>query len=381
MNTQSHDLEAKNDVDDCYTEIKILEQLPCPKPDLSVYEKERELALSRSVDTKINYEQFLRSCRSETINYSPVRIDIENVSRCNFRCQKCQVSLWQGGRRAKDMSFDIFKGILDILSGILEMKIQGMGEPVLQGVTFFKMIEHAREKHIWVRTTTNASILHINDNYMRLIDVDPNEVQISIDGTHKETFERIRAGSNFETVSKNCKLINGYCNARGLLKTRMWVCLEQTNISEFLDFVKLASSLGFRRLSFALNLHGWGSPSHLIANRRKAIENLMNLDMAMEAVTLGQRLGVDVSFWNNIRKYQARNSESVCPWPFERAFISSDGKIVPCCMIGNPDTADFGEILDFEQIWFGKTYQDFRRSHLQGTPPEFCQPCYTRQLK
>jgi hypothetical protein len=28
--------------------------------------------------------------------------------------------------------------------------------------------------------------------------------------------------------------------------------------------------------------------------------------------------------------------------PFERAYISSDQRVVPCCFIGNPDVAEIG---------------------------------------
>jgi hypothetical protein len=53
----------------------------------------------------------------------------------------------------------------------------------------------------------------------------------------------------------------------------------------------------------------------------------------MNLVERGER-GVRVSFWNVADKFDA---EHVCPWPFERAVVTSDLRTVPCCMIGDPD--------------------------------------------
>jgi pyrroloquinoline quinone biosynthesis protein E len=274
------------------------------------------------------------------------------------------------------MAFHDFKEVIDSQHGVVEIKLQGMGEPVLGGKVFFRMIEYARRKHIWVRTTTNASILHKHENFRKLIDADPNEVQISIDGTSKETFERIRAGSNFELVTQNCKLINGYCNSLGLLKTRMWVCLQRENFSEFLDFVKLADELGFHRLSFALNLHGWGQMEYFNKNKALSVDEELTFDLAMEAIRLGGKFGIDVSFWNNVSKYNSKKRETICPWPFERAYVSSDMRIVPCCMIANPDILDFGDARDFSERWHSREYVGFRMAHLEGAVPDACRGCY-----
>jgi hypothetical protein len=42
----------------------------------------------------------------------------------------------------------------------------------MQRDDYFAMIGHARGQHIWVRTTTNASLLRLNDNYRKMIDAD-----------------------------------------------------------------------------------------------------------------------------------------------------------------------------------------------------------------
>lgn len=357
------------------------EGLPKPEslPDLRTYKLEKWKALARSPKKLLNYLKYVNSTkRSELVKYLPIKLDIENVSRCNFRCTMCQVSDWPGLKRANDMSFEDFKKIIDKQYGLIEIKLQGMGEPLLQKDEYFKMISYARSKHIWVRTTTNASLLHLNKNYEKLIDSRVNEVQISIDGAKKETFEKIRRGSNFEKVVENCKLINNYCKSKNIERTKMWVVVQKDNITELEELVKLSGDMSFTSLVFSLDLTDWGQESW-----NKHVKNVMlaedfDLERAANLINMGKERGIKVAFWNIIEKYETTNKNKLCPWPFERAYVSSDLRIVPCCMIANPEVHELGDAKEFSKEWNGKKYQEFRKAHLEGNIPTFCKGCYKK---
>ena len=62
--------------------------------------------------------------------------------------------------------------------------------------------------------------------------------------------------------------------------------------------------------------------------------------------------------------------------PFERAYVSSDLRIVPCCMIGNPEIADLGDATSFIEHWQGESFLAFRQAHIEGRIPRPCQGCY-----
>src|SRR2546422_103354 len=174
-----------------------LRELPPPQPaaGIEAYQRERELALSTSPRRRENFERYTRSSRrSATVDYLPIKLDIENISRCNFRCTMCVVSDWPKGKRGEDMSLEEFQRLIDEQYGLVEIKLQGIGEPTMQGDVFFEMIKYARARHIWVRTTTNASLLHVKENYKKLVDTDVNEIQISIDGADAAKFESIQIG-------------------------------------------------------------------------------------------------------------------------------------------------------------------------------------------
>lgn len=350
--------------------------LPLPRPLPYEYKKNLYLGFLLHPRRAWNYWKYKRSARQEVLNYLPIRLDVEPVSRCNFHCTMCQVSDWKKYQRAEDMTVEQFKALVDSQYGVFEIKLQGLGEPTLARDNFFEMIRYARSKHIWVRTTTNASLLHLHDNYKKLVDSGINEVQISFDGAKKETFEAIRRGSVFEKVVSNCTLINQYSAEQNRLVTRMWVLLQQTNSAEFFDFIELAVQMGFKRLTYSLNLIGWGIDSWITSNTNQSAGALITQEMAHEAIKRGRERGVEVTFWNATDKYTLSSIKSLCGWPFERAYVSSDMRIVPCCMVANPDVAELGKAKDFTVEWNGPAYRAFRRAHIKGQIPKICEPCY-----
>jgi pyrroloquinoline quinone biosynthesis protein E len=242
------------------------------------------------------------------------------------------------------------------------------------------MIRYARSKHIWVRSTNNGSLLHYAGNYKKLIDSGINEAQVSVDGTTKHSFEKIRRGGNFKLVMDNCKLLNDYCNELGLLRTRMWTVLQRDNQAEFLDFIPLAHELGFPRATFSMAMTDWGQDHWTKANAEASVDDAITPEVAEKAIELGRGLGVQVTFWNSVGKNDTQSPEHLCRWPFQWAFISSDMRVAPCAIISNPDVHELGDARRFTQTWNSQTYREFRLAHLEGRIPVVCRGCYELEV-
>jgi len=352
--------------------------VPEPVPNVHAYLRERRICLSRSPERMRNYETYIQSARrSATVDYLPIRLDFENVSRCNFACTMCPVSEWPKGKRAADMPLEAFKRIIDEQYGLVEIKVQGLGEPTMQGNDYFEMIKYARAQSIWVRTTTNASLLHVKDNYKKLVDSDVNEIQISVDGADKQTFEAIRRHSKFERVVSNCKLINAYCRERGAERTKMWTVVQKGNRHQLPELIDMGYEMGFRSTAFSLNMNDYGTEHWRKINDAVTVEGSFRRAEAEQLMAQGAKLGIKVSFWNVTNKYTTDTVKNLCPWPFERAYISSDLRVVPCCIIANPDVSEVGVVgKDFTSVWKGETMMKFREAHLQGDIPDVCAFCY-----
>lgn len=357
--------------------------LPSPEPaaGTEAYLREREAALARSPECRANYERYQAfQHRGTQPDYLPVKLDIENVSRCNFRCTMCTVSDWHRGQRAGDLKLDDFKRLIDEQIGLVEIKLQGLGEPTMQRDDYFAMIRYARAKHIWVRTTTNASLLHLKSNYRKMIDSNVNEVQISIDGATKEVFESIRRGSVFERVKSNCKLINAYSREVGVERTKMWTVVQRANWHQLEDLVDTAAELGFTNQVFSLDVSDWGTQRWHERNALVDVEKELDHNRLFQLIDRGKERGVRVRFWVVTQKFSTESPDKVCGWPFERAFVSSDLRVVPCCIISNPDTLQIGPKISAENsltdVWFGDAYREFRQAHLEGRIPDACKGCY-----
>lgn len=354
--------------------------LPKPEPSagIAAYELERVACLALDERKRENYAlyQAARRSRSAEVDYLPVKLDIENVSRCNFACTMCAVSTWPHRKRAEDMTVEQFKALIDEQYGLVEIKLNGLGEALMQGPDYFEMIRYARERRIWVRMTTNASLLGTDDNYKKLVDSGVNEIDISIDGASAAVYEKIRVGGKFRIVTRNCKQLNDYTAKLGIVRTKMWTLVQAENHRYLLSIVDLAAELGFKHSVFSLQLHGWGDDALEQRNRTEASVARPGDKYLKDMIQYGKHLGVRVAFWDVNEKFETTAPEKLCPWPFERAVVTSDLRTVPCCMIGNPDAFELGSGKPFGEVWQGPEYVAFRQAHLDGCIPDVCKGCY-----
>ena len=348
---------------------------PQPAGGIEYRKKELDKRLACSTFIENNYKKYLKYVNKwvSHCDYEPIKIEIENVSRCNYRCKMCQVSDWPKGKRAEDLSFGDFKNLIDSLPGLVEVKIQGMGEPTLGRSTYIKMIEYLRSKNIWVRTVTNASLLHKSDFFKKLIDSDVNEIQISVDGANKEVFEKIRDKSVFETVVANCKLINTYCEEKGIVRTKMWTVVQKDNVHQLHDLLDLAYEMKFKHVVFTLDITGFGNKDVYDRNLGLSVESLINDSLLDSLIKKGSDLGINVYLWSTSHKY---NKKSICSESFSKPYVSSDMRVVPCCVIANPETYDLGSANNIKDIWNGDNLKTFRQSHIDGNIPYVCKGCY-----
>ncbi len=353
--------------------------LPRPGANAEEYNKTLKKRFESNRVCKENYEKYQRMCNNGyeiTCDFLPVKMDYEVSSRCNFRCTMCLMSEI-GNNRPANMTFDDFRDSIDRQQGLIEVKLQGMGEPLLNP-DFFKMADYAIANHIWVRTVTNASLLHLNDNYKKMIDSKIGEIQISVDGARKETFESIRRGSDFDVVVNNCTMLNEYAQTKGeQWRTSCWMLVQKENVDEVEELLELAAKMKFTRLTYSIAVSDWGKDNWTEINSGKEVADLFTEEFAQKLIRRGSELGITVTFWDGKDKYvYDEKKDKICAWPFSRAFISADMRIVPCCVVCDSNTCDLGDARDFVNGWNSDKYQKFRRAHMEGTLPEICLNCY-----
>lgn len=351
-------------------------QLRAPEADQFSYRMTLYQGFVRFPERLKNYIIAENEPRSAMRSFLPTIMDIEPNSQCNFHCIMCQVSEWGIGGRAEDMTFEGLKGFMEREPFLTEVKLHGMGDPFMNKV-YNEMVRYLADQYIWVRTSTNASLLHINENYKKLIDAGIGEVQVSVDGATKDVFEKIRRGSNFKRIVDNCTMLNEYANSKERPYTRMWVLVQEHNRHQIFEFIDIAQKMGFLRLSYSITLNDWGQENWNIKNKNLQARQGFLEDEEHRLAEIAVKTGIDISVWKQADKYSTEKLKTLCPWPFTRPYISCDLRVVPCCMIANPKIADLGDAKEFANVWNSPAYQSFRRAHMEGDIPKYCRSCYT----
>jgi MoaA/NifB/PqqE/SkfB family radical SAM enzyme len=347
-----------------------LPPLPTPRPNERYYFWYRAFGMLRHPKRLVNFLKFYFSkFTSSNVTYYPMIMDVEPTQRCNYRCIMCDpASLFK--IRRKDMPFENFKKLIDEQHGLIEVKVQGVGEPTLNK-DFMKMVEYALSKHLWVRTTVNGSLLDRNDTYKQLIDSGIHDINISCDGASKDTYEKIRIGGDWEHFSKNCKLINDYNNAKpNPVPLRAWVVMQEENKHEFDQFPRIFKELGFKEMCYSFAMHNYGRDGE---NEHAASDYPWAREDLERAMKLGEEIGIKVLFWS----FPKMSRDNFCKIPFQRLYVTTDMHLVPCCYIANQEVVDWGSYDDFKDTWFNK-YVPFRESHRNKEKPlySYCENCY-----
>ena len=138
----------------------------------------------------------------------PTYLQVEPVGQCNLRCQMCAIQFRQDGPPFGPlafMAFDKFTDLIDTWTGLEELHLQGLGEPMMHP-RFFDMVTYAARKGI--RVTTNSNLTLLNERRARACVASGLDcLHVSIDGATAETYERIRVRSHLDKVVRNLGLL------------------------------------------------------------------------------------------------------------------------------------------------------------------------------
>ena len=75
----------------------------------------------------------------------PTSLQIEPVGQCNLRCQMCAIQFRQDGPPYGPlafMAFEDFTALIDGWTGLQDLHLQGLGEPMMHP-RFFDMVAYA----------------------------------------------------------------------------------------------------------------------------------------------------------------------------------------------------------------------------------------------
>ena len=304
--------------------------------------------------------------------FLPTSMDVEPIDTCNFACDHCQVTHW--ARTTTRLTTERFISIIGQLPMLRQVKLQGMGEPLLNR-HLIEMLEEGERRGSAVSIVTNGSV-YTENIAQRISSLRGTTVFISMDGATAETFEAIRVNGNFQKVVDN---VADMVRRRG---RSVWPGIELRcvatlrNADELPDLVRLAKSLGVDKLTITTLLTDWGKAEMegTVAPIDVARESSKTARLIEESRKVAAEIGMPLSVEQG-QRYSAANR---CPWPWTSSYIAANGDVVPCCQIADSSVVKMGNVFDepFARIWNNDKYRELRRRIAGNDIPDYCGSCY-----
>lgn len=304
-------------------------------------------------------------------------IHIEPIAACNLKCGFCQVPGWERAKKTDPMDTALFTKILDQIPNLGRVKIQGMGEPMLNK-KLPELIGIASQRNIKTTIVTNGTLLR-PEMSRKLLEAKLTHLSVSFDGATKKTYEALRVNAKFDEVTEN---ITQLCHLKKQMQARTHirlVCLvsDEDVLAEIPELVELAAKMGVDEVMIKKRLKIWHQETgegvySFKASYLDGFPDYMNiLERAHQIAT---KLNINFKLVHDADY----SSSYPCRWPFDSLYVATEGKVVPCCVLGMPETWCMGDLTrePLKKIWNNKAYRALRRGISLNRIPKLCQNCY-----
>jgi MoaA/NifB/PqqE/SkfB family radical SAM enzyme len=320
----------------------------------------------------------------------PVCLYLETTNRCNLLCTTCPRT-FEDLEPAADMSWEMFRQIVDQFPDIPRVVLHGVGEPMLVK-ELPRMIRHLKARGSYVLFNTNGTLLTLKKG-RELIETGLDELRVSLDAADAATFAQVRGRDYFHRIVRHVRAFTGLQRDLGVATPRvsLWLTGLKETVDQLPAFVQLAADIGvgavyLQRLVFFADAQGLASPDSAL------FENLTGEEAIRlkEAEELARQLGIafDASGASEPETSLTRRSGdrpwSLCRRPWTVMYFTAHGRALPCCIapfsLRGYDHFTLGDATreSLRAIWNGERYQAFRRALVSDAPPPSCANCGLR---
>ncbi len=314
---------------------------------------------------------FLMAKRFPSLALEPRSIQIECTTHCNLKCTMCEISYWS--EKGGNLEVEKLKRMMRHLPRLSRVDLTGIGE-ALMNREFFQGLELLKSRGIYVTLNDNFTMM-TEKNARRIIDLEVDQIFLSLDGATKETFETIRVGADFEKVIGNTRRLIEMKRELGKKKPEVKInaVVATSNYREMPGIVEIAHDLGVGMVSF-VNVIIFEETSALDTSY---VGNPLDIKIR-ETMARAKELGilVKIELFDKLPVGQ-------CDFPWKRNFVTYDGYLHPCCY--TTQTGDraaqnqrsFGNLVErpFREMWKDDLYSSFRRKMAEGILPHQCGRC------
>lgn len=302
----------------------------------------------------------------------PAYIEIENTTNCNLKCIMCERTYWN--EKSRTLSFDQFRSIVDQFPRLKWIGLTGIGESYLNK-DFERMLSYCKKERNLIVEIYDVFYFVDERRAIELVDLGVEQVYCSMDAATKETYDKIRIGSDFDRVVENVRRFSEIKRQRGLFFPVLdfHFIVNKLNYHEIIPYIELIAEIApGSKIQFTRLLHQYPEIESLYTDIPKE-----TIDAAL---TRAGQLGVQM-FWNQNASLNKPLMSNCITWYMP--FIFATGEVIPCCS-GNEanqrerqKATSLGNIFDnsFEEIWWGEKYKKLRHQVRTGQTPDACVDC------
>ncbi|MGD9344564.1 MAG: radical SAM protein [Candidatus Aminicenantes bacterium] len=272
-------------------------------------------------------------------------VSIEITNACNLECIMCARN--KMSRDVGFMDFDLYCKIIDECAERKPVVLlpQGFGESLLHP-RWVEMIKYAKDRSVEpIVLITNGTVLN-EKNISALLDLELDQVVISIDGVNKNTFERIRRGADFERVTENVMRLIEFRKERNVNKPSInlrIIQMKETEAEIEPFFEKWQPLLG---PGDEVSVNAYNTWAGAVEDR-------------------------------SVKEKRIPETKP-CKQLWKMCFIYWNGDVAPCCVDYDGELV-IGNVRDssIADIWRSKKLREMRRTHLCGRRDKYplCARC------
>jgi len=330
--------------------------------------------------------------RTAVAQSPPVCLYLETTNRCNLLCTTCPRTYVELEPPA-DMSWDLFRSIVDQIPNIERAVLHGVGEPMLVP-HLGRMVRYLKDRGTYVLFNTNGTVLN-EKNGRAMIEAGLDELRVSLDASNAESYKIVRGKNYFNRILRNVKAFRALQEREGHTTPRVsaWLTGLKETIAELPAFVQVAADIGVKEV-YLQRLVFFDEDSIGLARPDQALYEQMSgeeAEIIAEATALAHAKGMTFSASGaasepgmSLHKPEAGTPWAMCRRPWSVMYFTANGRALPCCIAPfsqrGYENYTLGDATQqtLQEIWNGPAYASFRESLLSDQPPTACAGCGMR---
>lgn len=301
------------------------------------------------------------ACKKTLLESKPRNLQIVLFDNCNSNCIMCtQKNKKYNYYLPEEYIYELFF-LLPYLDTIM-----WQGGEVFLWDDFISLIKSISSyKQITQSIITNFQTV-TEDQIKYLASINNLKLIISIDGSKKEIYEKIRLGSSFDKLVKNIKILNKYrTKYKSNMTTHINFVVMKENYNDIVDILSFAKDNKFKSVAYVKCVETESYSNKIDSKDYSDINNLLNF-ATIKAVKNDIQINVEYPslIFNKMQNLSIKNKTLICKIPWYKLLLAEDFSFAPeCSCFKRFDYYD--KNISIEQMWNSELMQDYRK-HILG---------------